>query len=184
MVTRWDDHCAVTLERGSEDAGDRQLVMSTVFMAIPYGELDSFPSCLTWSGPGLQPQCINVAGSLCDVWVKWVLVTQLCLTFCDPMDCSPPDSSVHGILQASIVECDSFPILEKPLPSPGSLPDPGIKPILDLNRWQPCTFQRSNIPSPILGHTCMSNGSLYSGASSGGIFHSKLSVLNELKGWK
>ena len=24
-----------------------------------------------------------------------------CLTFCNPMDCSPPGSSVHGILQAS-----------------------------------------------------------------------------------
>ena len=24
------------------------------------------------------------------------LVTQLCPTLCDPMDCSPPDSSVHG----------------------------------------------------------------------------------------
>ena len=28
------------------------------------------------------------------------LVTQLCLTLWDPMDCSPPGSSVHGILQA------------------------------------------------------------------------------------
>ena len=33
-----------------------------------------------------------------------VLVTQSCLTFCDPMDCSPSGSSVHGILQASILE--------------------------------------------------------------------------------
>ena len=29
---------------------------------------------------------------------------QLCTTLCQPMDCSPPDSSVHGILQASILE--------------------------------------------------------------------------------
>ena len=29
---------------------------------------------------------------------------QSCLTLCDPMDCSPPDSSVHGILQARILE--------------------------------------------------------------------------------
>ena len=28
-----------------------------------------------------------------------VLVTQLCLTVCDPMGCSPPGSTVHGILQ-------------------------------------------------------------------------------------
>ena len=33
-----------------------------------------------------------------------VLVTQWCLTLCDPMDYSPPDSSVHGILQARILE--------------------------------------------------------------------------------
>ena len=33
-----------------------------------------------------------------------VLVAQSCLTVCDPMDCSPPGSSVHGILQAKIWE--------------------------------------------------------------------------------
>ena len=31
-------------------------------------------------------------------------VTQSCLTLCDPVDCSPPGSSVHGILQARILE--------------------------------------------------------------------------------
>ena len=29
---------------------------------------------------------------------------QSCLTFCNPMDCSPPGSSVHGILQGRILE--------------------------------------------------------------------------------
>ena len=29
---------------------------------------------------------------------------QSCLTLCDPMDCSPPGSSVHGTLQARILE--------------------------------------------------------------------------------
>ena len=33
-----------------------------------------------------------------------VLVTQLCPTLCDPMGCSLPGSSVHGILQARILE--------------------------------------------------------------------------------
>ena len=33
-----------------------------------------------------------------------VLVTQSCPTLCGPMDCSPPGSSVHGILQARILE--------------------------------------------------------------------------------
>ena len=31
-------------------------------------------------------------------------VAQLSLTLCDPMDCSPPGSSVHGIIQARILE--------------------------------------------------------------------------------
>ena len=33
-----------------------------------------------------------------------LLVTQLCLTLCDPMGCSLAGSSVHGILQARILE--------------------------------------------------------------------------------
>ena len=48
-------------------------------------------------------------------------VAQSCPTLCDPMDCSPPGSSVHRISQARILECEPFP-------SPGNLPDPGIKP--------------------------------------------------------
>ena len=33
-----------------------------------------------------------------------LLVIQLCLTFCDPMDCNAPDSSVHGISHARILQ--------------------------------------------------------------------------------
>ena len=32
------------------------------------------------------------------------LAAKLCLTLCDPTDCSPPGSSVHGISQAGILE--------------------------------------------------------------------------------
>ena len=32
------------------------------------------------------------------------LVTKSCLTLCNPMDCSPPGSSVHGISWARILE--------------------------------------------------------------------------------
>ena len=34
---------------------------------------------------------------------------QSCLTLCDPMDCSLTGSSVHGILQAGILEWDTMP---------------------------------------------------------------------------
>ena len=36
--------------------------------------------------------------------VKWSEVSQSCPTLCDPMDCGPPGSSVHGIFQAWILE--------------------------------------------------------------------------------
>ena len=38
-----------------------------------------------------------------------VLVNQSCLTLCNLMDCSLPGSSVHGILQARILEWVAIP---------------------------------------------------------------------------
>ena len=43
----------------------------------------------------------------CGMWIiylSWVKFTQSCPTLCDPMDCSASGSSVHGILQAKILE--------------------------------------------------------------------------------
>ena len=57
------------------------------------------------TGTGI-PACVHVKS------------LQSCLTFSDSMDCSLPDSSVHGILQARILVCFL----------PGDLPDPGIEP--------------------------------------------------------
>ena len=45
-----------------------------------------------WSAEGLLPV---------STWQRErlsLLLAQSCLTLCDPMDCSPPGSSVHGIL--------------------------------------------------------------------------------------
>ena len=41
--------------------------------------------------------------------LKKVLITLLCPTLCDPMDCSPPGCSFHGILQARILEWVAIP---------------------------------------------------------------------------
>ena len=46
---------------------------------------------------------------------RWkVLVWQSCLTLCDPKVCSPPCSSVHGILQARILEWVAIPFSRWP----------------------------------------------------------------------
>ena len=50
-----------------------------------------------------------------------VLFAQSCPTLGDPMDCSPPGSSVHGILRQEYWN-------GLPFTSPGDLPAPGIKP--------------------------------------------------------
>ena len=53
----------------------------------------------------IPPNSCPVVGSALSMTVNMkALVTQSCPTLCDPVDCSPPGCSVHGILQASILE--------------------------------------------------------------------------------
>ena len=52
----------------------------------------------------LSPHFILVHIVCVCVCVCVCVVTQSCLTFCDPVDCSPPGSSVHGAHQAKILE--------------------------------------------------------------------------------
>ena len=82
-----------------------------------------------------------------------MLFAQSCPTLCDPMDCSPPGSSVHGILQARTPEWVA-------IPSRGDLPNPGIEPRLILLppeapgkpklTWQHC-----------VNSGCMANSSIF-----------------------
>ena len=65
------------------------------------------------------------------------LVTQLCLTLCDPMDCSPPGSSVHGIHRQ-----ESWSGL--PCPPPGDFPKPVVEP-------RSPALQADSLPSELPG---------------------------------
>ena len=68
-----------------------------------------------------------------DFWVRVkmkVLVIQLRLTLCDPMDCSPPGSSFHGILQASILEWVAIPFFKIFLTQESNLGLPHCRQIL------------------------------------------------------
>ena len=67
-----------------------------------------------------------------------VCVAQSCMTLCNPMDCSPPDTSVRN-LQARI-------LVWVAIPSPGDLPDPGIEP------GSPA-LQTNSLPSETPGKT-------------------------------
>ena len=63
----------------------------------------------------ISPSLPHVCVSVC------VLVAQSCLTLYDPMDCGLPGSSVHGILQARILEWVAIPVSR-------TTPNPGIEP--------------------------------------------------------
>ena len=87
-----------------------------------------FPRQEYWSGllcpppgglsdPGIKPVSVTFPALACGFFttnaitcpVSAVKVTQSCPTLCDPMDCSLPGSSVHGILQAGILEWVAVP---------------------------------------------------------------------------
>ena len=90
--------------------------------------------------PGRLPRG-KVAGVLCWVLVALVVtavtpllcvcqVAQTCLTLCDPTDRSPPGSSVHGILQARILECVAMPFSRGIFPARGREPESPASPAL------------------------------------------------------
>ena len=54
------------------------------------------------------PICLFLSVSYITLKMK-VVVGQLCSIVCNPMDCILPGSSVHGILQARILEWVAFP---------------------------------------------------------------------------
>ena len=58
---------------------------------------------------------------------------QSCPSLCSPMDCSLPDSSVHGILQARVLEWVAILL-------PGDLLNPGIKPTSFMSPPSACRF--------------------------------------------
>ena len=88
----------------------KSVIVLYVLPEDPFLTLSVFDLCgMGFSGPCQQTFHYMHAKSL-----------QLYLTLCSPMSCGLPGSSVHGILQEIILDW-------VPFPSPGDLPDPGIK---------------------------------------------------------
>ena len=64
---------------------------------------------MRWMNSAIQSEVSQKEKANYRILMHIVFVAQLSLTLCDPMDCSPPGSSVHGILQARILEWLPFP---------------------------------------------------------------------------
>ena len=76
----------------------KMLKFVLLFFFLETSPVESFISLQSFLFPN---KCIKK--SMC------VKSLQSCLTLCNPMDCSPPGSSVHGILQARILEWVAMP---------------------------------------------------------------------------
>ena len=61
-----------------------------------------------------DPTCVLCRQMLYHWGKVEVLVVRSCPTLCDPMDCSPPGSLVHGILQARILKWGAIPFYSPP----------------------------------------------------------------------
>ena len=68
------------------------------------------------------------------------------------MDCSLPRSSIHGIFQARVLERNRRVLGTRalPFPSPGDLPNPGIKP-------RSPTLQADSLPAELSGKPTLAN---------------------------
>ena len=64
----------------------------------------------------------------------------LCLTVCNPMGCSPPGSSVHGIFKARILKWVAISFFRES-------PQPGIKPMSPVSS----ALQADSLPAEPLG---------------------------------
>ena len=91
---------------------NRTKIWKTLTFIIPYTLLNSMHTHLCGTIKSLINQTSNI---LC---VCTRMLSHSVVSLCNPMNCSPQGSSIHGIFQARIL----------PFPTPGDLPDPGIKP--------------------------------------------------------
>ena len=82
----------------SMEASMRTRMLTSDAQTVPTG---AAPFCCLPCGGEPRRRGTQVSGQIQDLDNEGA---QSCPTLCDPMDCSPPGSSVHGILQARIVD--------------------------------------------------------------------------------
>ena len=117
-----------------------------------------------WMSPTQQVVCIPVKS------------LQLCLTLCNPMDCSPPDSSVHGILQARILEWIAMPSCrESSQPRDRTVYLRCKMCLFHLLHWQVGSLSLAPPSSPLycVGTTKSLSGSLFSSGRCPSAWHSR-----------
>ena len=92
-----------------------------ILQARMLGWVAIFPSPGDLPHPGIKPRSPPLQADAVSSFYNLIYLGSLsifesesichsaCVTLCDPMDCSPPGSSVYGILQASILDWVAIP---------------------------------------------------------------------------
>ena len=110
-------------------------------------------------GPALPSGTLGERGAGGRRWI--LLLFKLCLTLYDPMDCSTPGSSVHGILQAKNTRVGCHFLLQGIFPSQGS-----DTCLLCLLHWQVASVLLSHLGNPsqwvLPGVKCAERGGILS----------------------
>ena len=107
----WDMTEQLTLSLSREHAWDQLLL----FQVCKWFHLNTVIQWFTKWETGIQTIKVENSGEWAINWTNelyicvCVLSTKSCLTLCDPMNCSPPGSSVHGISKARILEWVAIP---------------------------------------------------------------------------
>ena len=120
MIDGWIDKQMINKPNlhleGSRDAGGLRAQNSPAKLVISRwqkGEVtlrkETGPWQVPWEHTERYPTVSGVASLTDSSKCMYAKSLQSCLTLCDPMDCSPSGSSVHGILQARILEWVAIP---------------------------------------------------------------------------
>ena len=104
----------------------RQAPLSVGFSRQEYWSGLPFPSAGNLSDPGIEPRSLTSPALVC------ILSHFNHVQLCDPMDCSLPGPSVHGILKGKNTGVGCHALL------PGIFPTQGLNPqhLLSLLHWQ------------------------------------------------
>ena len=97
---------------------------------LPYGKSEAYKYRIGW----------EIVLFFIMVGYLPTLVAQSYLSLCDLLDCSPPGSSVCGVLRQEYQS-------GLPFPSAGDLPDPGIKPMSPVSP----ALEEDSLPTEPLG---------------------------------
>ena len=126
----WPEHrCVLAATLVGRVRGMRSRGLPSFPVGVPPSSQPAVPGPSPWGQalPLLGVEAAKVCWGKSEKKVK-MLVTQCVCLLCDPMDCSLPGSSVHGNLQARILEWVA-------MPHSRDLPTQGLNPGLPCCRW-------------------------------------------------